>query len=166
MLWHIWWNYWWWKDIFPAPLQRRLPYSQYFGGVSAVTPEQYLKMNGFPNQYWGWGGEDDDIAARWEYIKIALCHAFVSHVCWLSFIFLFAVYIRISLDSFSLHPSIPHALPHVTTGGISKYMHESPLWTQGFKQYSFQFNFSDYYLFEVLSLEWVRFRGLFIVLRI
>ncbi|XP_690256.2 beta-1,4-galactosyltransferase 3 isoform X2 [Danio rerio] len=42
----------------------RLPYSQYFGGVSAVTPQQYLKMNGFPNQYWGWGGEDDDIAAR------------------------------------------------------------------------------------------------------
>ncbi|XP_062871119.1 beta-1,4-galactosyltransferase 3 isoform X2 [Trichomycterus rosablanca] len=42
----------------------RLPYPQYFGGVSAVTPGQYLKMNGFPNQYWGWGGEDDDIAAR------------------------------------------------------------------------------------------------------
>ncbi|XP_061553265.1 beta-1,4-galactosyltransferase 3 isoform X2 [Phycodurus eques] len=42
----------------------RLPYPQYFGGVSAVTPEQYMKMNGFPNQYWGWGGEDDDIAAR------------------------------------------------------------------------------------------------------
>ncbi|KPP69905.1 beta-1,4-galactosyltransferase 3-like, partial [Scleropages formosus] len=36
----------------------------YFGGVSAVTPDQYLRMNGFPNQYWGWGGEDDDIAAR------------------------------------------------------------------------------------------------------
>lgn len=43
----------------------RLPYPQYFGGVSAVTPDQYMKMNGFPNQYWGWGGEDDDIAARW-----------------------------------------------------------------------------------------------------
>ncbi|XP_047227080.1 beta-1,4-galactosyltransferase 3 isoform X3 [Girardinichthys multiradiatus] len=42
----------------------RLPYPQYFGGVSAVTPDQYMKMNGFPNQYWGWGGEDDDIAAR------------------------------------------------------------------------------------------------------
>lgn len=42
----------------------RLPYTQYFGGVSAVTPEQYMKMNGFPNHYWGWGGEDDDIAAR------------------------------------------------------------------------------------------------------
>ncbi|KAJ8377446.1 hypothetical protein AAFF_G00260040 [Aldrovandia affinis] len=42
----------------------RLPYQQYFGGVSAVTPDQYLRMNGFPNEYWGWGGEDDDIAAR------------------------------------------------------------------------------------------------------
>lgn len=48
-----------------GPVLRRLPYSQYFGGVSAVTPDQYMKMNGFPNQYWGWGGEDDDIAARW-----------------------------------------------------------------------------------------------------
>ncbi|KAJ7307388.1 hypothetical protein JRQ81_009403 [Phrynocephalus forsythii] len=41
-----------------------LPYSQYFGGVSALTPEHYLKINGFPNEYWGWGGEDDDIATR------------------------------------------------------------------------------------------------------
>uniref|UniRef100_UPI00398F41C9 beta-1,4-galactosyltransferase 3-like n=1 Tax=Pristiophorus japonicus TaxID=55135 RepID=UPI00398F41C9 len=42
----------------------RLPYNTYFGGVSAMTPEQYLQMNGFPNEYWGWGGEDDDIASR------------------------------------------------------------------------------------------------------
>ncbi|XP_051865786.1 beta-1,4-galactosyltransferase 3 isoform X1 [Pristis pectinata] len=42
----------------------QLPYKTYFGGVSAVTPEQYLRMNGFPNEYWGWGGEDDDIATR------------------------------------------------------------------------------------------------------
>lgn len=41
-----------------------LPYPQYFGGVSALTPDQYLKINGFPNEYWGWGGEDDDIATR------------------------------------------------------------------------------------------------------
>uniref|UniRef100_A0A8C2X9X1 Beta-1,4-galactosyltransferase n=1 Tax=Cyclopterus lumpus TaxID=8103 RepID=A0A8C2X9X1_CYCLU len=47
----------------------RLPYPQYFGGVSAVTPDQYMKMNGFPNQYWGWGGEDDDIAARFDLLK-------------------------------------------------------------------------------------------------
>ncbi|KPP58488.1 hypothetical protein Z043_123681, partial [Scleropages formosus] len=38
-----------------------LPYTQIFGGVSALTKEQYLHINGFSNNYWGWGGEDDDI---------------------------------------------------------------------------------------------------------
>ncbi|KPP75936.1 hypothetical protein Z043_104774 [Scleropages formosus] len=42
----------------------KLPYVQYFGGVSALSKEQYLKINGFPNNYWGWGGEDDDIYNR------------------------------------------------------------------------------------------------------
>uniref|UniRef100_A0A8C4YPB4 Beta-1,4-galactosyltransferase n=1 Tax=Gopherus evgoodei TaxID=1825980 RepID=A0A8C4YPB4_9SAUR len=42
----------------------RLPYNQYFGGVSALSKEQFLKINGFPNNYWGWGGEDDDIYNR------------------------------------------------------------------------------------------------------
>ncbi|KAL6117198.1 b4galt1 [Pungitius sinensis] len=42
----------------------RLPYNQYFGGVSSMSKEQYLKINGFPNNYWGWGGEDDDIFNR------------------------------------------------------------------------------------------------------
>lgn len=47
----------------------RLPYKMYFGGVSALTPLHYLKMNGFPNNYWGWGGEDDDIGVRWEMLR-------------------------------------------------------------------------------------------------
>ncbi|KAL1023693.1 hypothetical protein UPYG_G00044650 [Umbra pygmaea] len=42
----------------------RLPYNQYYGGVSALSKEQFLKINGFPNNYWGWGGEDDDIFNR------------------------------------------------------------------------------------------------------
>ncbi|XP_071765359.1 beta-1,4-galactosyltransferase 1 [Centroberyx gerrardi] len=42
----------------------RLPYNQYFGGVSSMSKQQYLKINGFPNNYWGWGGEDDDIYNR------------------------------------------------------------------------------------------------------
>ncbi|KAG7458925.1 hypothetical protein MATL_G00225690 [Megalops atlanticus] len=42
----------------------KLPYFQYFGGVSSLSKEQYLKINGFPNNYWGWGGEDDDIYNR------------------------------------------------------------------------------------------------------
>ncbi|MGH0179923.1 UNVERIFIED_CONTAM: hypothetical protein FKN15_010794 [Acipenser sinensis] len=42
----------------------RLPYAGYFGGVSGLTRVQFLKINGFPNEYWGWGGEDDDIYNR------------------------------------------------------------------------------------------------------
>ncbi|XP_062391421.1 beta-1,4-galactosyltransferase 1-like [Sardina pilchardus] len=42
----------------------RLPYYQYFGGVSALSKEQYMKINGLPNNYWGWGGEDDDVYNR------------------------------------------------------------------------------------------------------
>ncbi|XP_069486884.1 beta-1,4-galactosyltransferase 1 [Ambystoma mexicanum] len=42
----------------------RLPYGQFFGGVSALSKSQYEKINGLPNNYWGWGGEDDDIYNR------------------------------------------------------------------------------------------------------
>ncbi|XP_061842457.1 beta-1,4-galactosyltransferase 4-like isoform X2 [Nerophis lumbriciformis] len=42
----------------------KLPYQACFGGVTAFTPLQYRKINGFPNNYWGWGGEDDDIGLR------------------------------------------------------------------------------------------------------
>ncbi|XP_066462569.1 beta-1,4-galactosyltransferase 3-like isoform X2 [Eleutherodactylus coqui] len=47
----------------------KLPYKSIFGGVSALTPEHYLKVNGFPNNYWGWGGEDDDFAARFNLLN-------------------------------------------------------------------------------------------------
>ncbi|KAJ1070489.1 hypothetical protein K5549_003468 [Capra hircus] len=39
----------------------RLRYSGYFGGVTALSREQFFKVNGFSNNYWGWGGEDDDL---------------------------------------------------------------------------------------------------------
>ncbi|XP_026148171.1 beta-1,4-galactosyltransferase 2-like [Mastacembelus armatus] len=42
----------------------QLPYNNYFGGVSSLSKKQYLRINGFPNTYWGWGGEDDDIFQR------------------------------------------------------------------------------------------------------
>uniref|UniRef100_A0A8C9SUB9 Beta-1,4-galactosyltransferase n=1 Tax=Scleropages formosus TaxID=113540 RepID=A0A8C9SUB9_SCLFO len=51
----------------------RLPYTQIFGGVSALTKEQYLHINGFSNNYWGWGGEDDDI-----YKRLAFKRMFIS----------------------------------------------------------------------------------------
>lgn len=42
----------------------QLPYPGFFGGVSSLSKDQYLAINGFPNTYWGWGGEDDDIYNR------------------------------------------------------------------------------------------------------
>ncbi|XP_014837154.1 beta-1,4-galactosyltransferase 1-like [Poecilia latipinna] len=41
-----------------------LPYKTYFGGVSSLSKQQFSKINGCPNTYWGWGGEDDDIYRR------------------------------------------------------------------------------------------------------
>lgn len=41
-----------------------LAYKMYFGGVSALKKEHMERVNGFSNSYWGWGGEDDDMAYR------------------------------------------------------------------------------------------------------
>ncbi|KAG8442093.1 hypothetical protein GDO86_011040 [Hymenochirus boettgeri] len=44
-----------------------LPYEEFFGGVSGLTVKQFKKINGFPNAFWGWGGEDDDLWNRVHY---------------------------------------------------------------------------------------------------
>ncbi|XP_041452641.1 beta-1,4-galactosyltransferase 6-like [Lytechinus variegatus] len=41
-----------------------LRYGGYFGGVSGLTKDNIIRINGFPNVYWGWGGEDDEILKR------------------------------------------------------------------------------------------------------
>jgi predicted glycosyltransferase involved in capsule biosynthesis len=42
----------------------RLPYDGYFGGVTLFDKESFVKINGYSNEYWGWGAEDDDILLR------------------------------------------------------------------------------------------------------
>ncbi|XP_059521404.1 beta-1,4-galactosyltransferase 3-like [Myotis daubentonii] len=60
-------------DIFPAHVSvaidkfnYKLPYCGYLGGVFALRPVHYLKINDFPNTYWDRDREDNDIAARLE----------------------------------------------------------------------------------------------------
>mmetsp|Transcript_14273 Transcript_14273/g.42576 ORF Transcript_14273/g.42576 Transcript_14273/m.42576 type:complete len:409 (-) Transcript_14273:15-1241(-) len=36
----------------------------YFGGVAAWTVGDFDRINGFPNNFWGWGGEDDEMMRR------------------------------------------------------------------------------------------------------
>ena len=42
----------------------KLPHPGIFGGVVAVATDTFRSLNGFSNQYWGWGGEDDDMYVR------------------------------------------------------------------------------------------------------
>ena len=42
----------------------QLPFITYFGGVTLFPAESFKKVNGFSNQYWGWGFEDDDLRRR------------------------------------------------------------------------------------------------------
>lgn len=50
----------------------KLPYANIFGGVSAMSLQHFVKVNGFSNLFWGWGGEDDDMANRIRFYKLII----------------------------------------------------------------------------------------------
>jgi len=37
---------------------------KYFGGVVSFSKAAFERINGFPNNFWGWGGEDDELYLR------------------------------------------------------------------------------------------------------
>tara|TARA_B100000902_G_scaffold116890_1_gene117623 strand:- start:29357 stop:30823 length:1467 start_codon:yes stop_codon:yes gene_type:complete len=50
----------------------KLPYEQFFGGVVLFTKEDFIEVNGYSNEYWGYGVEDLDMMYRIE--KAGLQH--------------------------------------------------------------------------------------------
>jgi len=40
------------------------PASELGGGVVMIDKDSFIKINGFSNEYWGWGVEDNDFAER------------------------------------------------------------------------------------------------------
>lgn len=42
-----------------------LGYGTQYGGVTAMSVENYKKVNGHSNNFWGWGGEDNDMENRY-----------------------------------------------------------------------------------------------------
>lgn len=43
---------------------RRYDTDQYLGGVLTVDTRTFEAVNGYPNMFWGWGGEDDELRDR------------------------------------------------------------------------------------------------------
>lgn len=37
----------------------QIPFPEYFGGVTGMSREDFYNINGYPNNFWGWGGEDN-----------------------------------------------------------------------------------------------------------
>lgn len=52
------------KPIHVGAAWTRYPYETYVGGIITLSQEQMEKCNGFPNDFWGWGGEDDELGLR------------------------------------------------------------------------------------------------------
>ena len=39
-------------------------FSSYLGGIAGMTPRGWREVNGYPNDFFGWGGEDDEFRRR------------------------------------------------------------------------------------------------------
>jgi len=43
---------------------------KYFGGIVSFSSTDMKRINGYPNTFWGWGGEDDEMQKRCERLDI------------------------------------------------------------------------------------------------
>jgi hypothetical protein len=54
----------------PVPEHPPSANKRYFGGVVSFSASDYRRINGYPNTFWGWGGEDDEMQRRLEKLGI------------------------------------------------------------------------------------------------
>lgn len=51
---------------------KRIIFDEYFGGVTMFPTELFRRINGYSNEYWGWGFEDNDLLYRCKTFGIPL----------------------------------------------------------------------------------------------
>ena len=44
--------------------------NKYFGGIVSFSKDSMRQINGYPNTFWGWGGEDDEMQKRCEAMRV------------------------------------------------------------------------------------------------
>jgi hypothetical protein len=45
---------------------------EYLGGIISISKKDFIALNGYPNNYWGWGGEDDELRRRVNEINLQI----------------------------------------------------------------------------------------------
>jgi beta-1,4-galactosyltransferase 4 len=50
----------------------KMPYKDYTGGVVKFDNATFEQINGYSNDFWGWGAEDDELRARIERLGIKI----------------------------------------------------------------------------------------------
>jgi len=45
---------------------------EYLGGIISISGKNFTNLNGYPNNYWGWGGEDDKLRRRVNEISLQI----------------------------------------------------------------------------------------------
>jgi hypothetical protein len=45
---------------------------EYLGGIISISGKNFTELNGYPNNYWGWGGEDDELRRRVNDINLQI----------------------------------------------------------------------------------------------
>jgi predicted glycosyltransferase involved in capsule biosynthesis len=60
------------KFISEDPTFNRIVFDEYFGGVTLFPTNIFETINGYPNEYWGWGYEDNDLLFRCRQYNVDL----------------------------------------------------------------------------------------------